>query len=77
MARQIGQVIIQLVSEHRLQRHSGTLVQEFAAVRQHRVVTDLQGQGMLEGVFDIAHRGLLVDELGELQRGQHPLQFII
>ena len=34
------------------------------------------GQRVLEGVLDVAGRGLLVDKLGELEFGQHLLQYL-
>ncbi len=46
-----------------LDGRSRSLVQEFAPLDQQRVVGNVVGQRVLEGVFDISHRRLLVDEL--------------
>ncbi len=77
MMGRFGQMVLQPIGKQRLKRLRCAFVQQPAALGEHRVVSDLQGQGMLESVFDIAHHGLFVDELSELQRRQHPLQFVI
>src|SRR5216683_5442853 len=77
MTRQLAQVIVQLPGEHRLQRNSGALVQELAALDQQRVIGDLLRQRVLEDVFDIARGRLLVYELRHLQLGEHPLQLVV
>jgi len=51
MMRQLVQMIVQLLCEHRLQRLSGALVQLFAALDQERVVSDLLRKCMLEDVL--------------------------
>ena len=48
-----------------------------AAFDQHRVVRDFLGQRVLEAVLDIADRGLLVDELGQLQIAEHSIELVI
>ena len=48
-------------------------VQELAPFDQQRVVGHLLRQRMLEDVFDVADRRLLVDELRHLQVAEHPL----
>src|ERR1700688_2166745 len=58
MMRQLAQMIVQLLGEHRLQRLSGALVQELAASNQQRVVGDLLRERMLENVLSIG-KGLL------------------
>src|SRR5580704_16523575 len=74
MMRQLTQMIVQLLGEHRLQGLSGALVQEFAASDQQRVVGDLLGERMLENELSIGERRLLVDELDRLQIRKHPPQ---
>jgi hypothetical protein len=44
-------------------------MQQAAPFVQHRVVGDVIGQRVLEGVLDVADRRLLVDELAELEFG--------
>src|ERR1700720_2393315 len=74
MMRQLTQMIVQLLGEHRLQCVSGALVQEFAASNQQRVVGDLLRERMLENVLSIGEDRLLVDELGRPQIRKHALQ---
>src|ERR1700688_2790479 len=74
MMRQLAQMIVQLLGEHRLQRLSGALVQELAASNQQRVVGDLLRERMLENVLSIGEDRLLVDELGRPQIRKHLLQ---
>jgi hypothetical protein len=62
VTRQVAQVIVQSLSEHRLQGFSGTLLQSLAALDQQRVVGHLLGQRMLEAVFNLADRRLFVDK---------------
>ena len=45
-------------------------MQQLAVFDQKRVVGNLLGQCMLEDVFDIARRRLLMDEFGALQMGE-------
>jgi hypothetical protein len=45
-------------------------VQELATLDQQGVVGDLLSQRVFEGVFNIADRRLLVDELRRLQFGK-------
>ncbi len=75
--RQLVQMIVQLCGEHRLQLLSGALVQLLAALDQQRVVSDLLRQRVLEDVLGVADRRLLVDELGELQLAEYPVQIVV
>src|SRR5713226_9506227 len=77
MMRQLDEMIVQLLCEHRLKRYSGSLVQELAALEQQRVVGDLLRQRMLEDVLDIAGGRLLVDELRHLQVREPSLQLVM
>ena len=52
-------------------------MQKLAPLDQHRVVGDLLGERVLEDVLDVAHRGLLVDELGQLQVAEHPVEIVV
>src|SRR6266849_9660744 len=52
MMRQIAQMVVQLLGEHRLQRLTGALVQELAPLDQQRVVGDLLRQRMLKRVLN-------------------------
>src|SRR5260370_15927364 len=74
MMRQIAQTIVESIGVKRLYRHRRALVQQLAALDQQRVIRDLLRQRMLEGVFDSGGSGLFVDELGQLQVGEHALQ---
>ncbi len=60
-----------------LNRRSDALVELLAAIDQHRVVGDLLSKSVLEAVLEVAHRGLFVDEFGELQVAQHPVELVI
>ena len=60
---EIGVVVFQPLMVQRFDRLASTLVQQFAAFGKQRVVGDIVGQRVLEGVFDIARCRLLVDEL--------------
>src|SRR6202521_421872 len=77
MMRQLAQMIVQLLGEHRLQRLSGALVQELAASNQQRVVGDLLRERMLENVLSIGECRLLVDELGRPQIRKGLLQLCL
>src|SRR5262249_21772296 len=63
VTRQVAQVIIQSLGEHRLQGFSGTLVQKLAALNQDGVVGYLLCERMLENVLGIRKCRLLVNEL--------------
>src|ERR1700730_17817690 len=77
MTRQLAQMVVQLLGEHRLERLAGAFVQELAALDQPRVVSHFLRQRVLEGVLDVGKRRLLVDELAELKVRQHPLQLSV
>src|SRR5262249_3742511 len=71
--RELCDVVIEALTVCRFQRGTDTLVQQAAAFSQDRLVGDVMGEGVFEGVFDIARRGLLIDELTYLKRGEHLL----
>jgi hypothetical protein len=58
-----GHIVIKPVGEQRLDRLACAFVQNPAALDQHRVVGDFLGQSVLELVFDVVDRLLLVNEL--------------
>src|SRR5689334_4355134 len=74
MARDVAQMIVDLIGELRLHYLRDTLMQRFAALSQYAVVGHLLRKRVLEGVFDIGKSGLLVDEFSLLQLGQHRFQ---
>jgi hypothetical protein len=59
-----------------LDRLGSPFVQKPAALSQQGVVGHVVGQRVLEGVFDINRRRLLVDELARLQAGQQTIEFV-
>ena len=65
------------IGVERLERRSRVLVQELAPLDQDRVVGDLLRQRVLENVFGIAHRRLLVDELAQLQVIEKTVEFVV
>ena len=52
-------------------------MQLLAPLQQHGVVGDLLRERVLEGVFDVADRRLLVDELAELQIDDQPFELVL
>ena len=52
-------------------------MQLLAPLDQHRVVGDLLRQRVLEDVFGVADRRLLVDELAQLQVVEQPVEFVV
>ncbi len=56
---------------HRLRR---LLMQDLASLLQHRAVGDFLGQRMLENVLDFGKRGLFVEKLFALERGEQAVQ---
>ena len=77
MVCQLTQVVLQLAAEQRLDCLRSAFVQLLAPFAQYRVVGHLLRQRVLEDVFDIANGGLLVNELRQLQVGEHAVQFVI
>src|SRR5208282_4469002 len=77
MASEVRQMIVELIGKQRLERLCRSLVERLAALVQHRAVRHLMRERVLEGVFHVWQRRLLVDELAELQIAEHPLQFVI
>ena len=65
MMRQLGDVIVQRGGVDRLDRMTHMLMQLLATFEQHRVVSHFVGERVLEGVFDVNDRWLLVDELAQ------------
>ncbi len=74
---QFGEVVVDSIGVEFLDRRSDALVELLAAIDQHRVVGDLLSKSVLEAVLEVAHRGLFVDEFGELQVAQHPVELVI
>ena len=77
MVGQLGQVIVDPLLEQRLDRLTRALMQESAALHQHRVVRHLLRERVLEGIFRFPQCGSFVDELAGLQTLQHRLQPIV
>src|SRR3984893_18322835 len=77
MVGQLGEVIVDPLLEQRLDRLTRALMQEPAALHQHRVVRHLLRERVLEGIFRLPQCGLLVDELAGLQALQYWLQLIV
>src|SRR5216684_3449946 len=77
MVGQLGQVIVDPILEQRLDSLTRALMQESAALHQHRVVRHLLRERMLEGVFRFPQCGSFVDELAGLQTLQYRLQPIV
>ena len=65
MMRQLSDVIVQRGGVDRLNRMTHMLMQLLATFEQHGVVSHLLRERVLEGVFDVNDRGLLVDELAQ------------
>lgn len=60
-------MVIQAIGVERFDRATSALVQQFAALAQQQFIGYLPGQRVLERIFDILARRLLIDELGGLQ----------
>ena len=76
MMRQIRKVIVQGRGIQELDGPSHILMQLLAALLEDRVVGDLLGQRVLEDIFDVRDRRLLVDELAKLEVGEETLEFL-
>ena len=77
MMRELGQMLFELAVVKRFERCADPLVHLLAPLDQYRVVGDFLGQRVLEGVFDVADRRLLVDELADLQVVEQSVEFVI
>ena len=66
MPGKFAQVIVQLLGEEGFNPLASALMQQLTPLHQHRVVRNLLGERVLEGVLGIADRRLLVDELAQL-----------
>ena len=75
--RQFGDMILNRLSEERFDRSADARVNQLAAFDQHRVVSDLQRERVLEGVLNIAGGRLLVYKLAKLKAGEHPLKLVV
>ena len=65
--REFGQMVVERGCVERLECPADALVQLLAPLDQDRVVGHFLRQRVLENVFGVAHRRLLVDELAQLQ----------
>src|SRR5229473_2807973 len=70
-------MIFEVARERHLDSCSGPRMNQFAPLDQHRAVSDLLRECVLEGVFDLSYSRLLVDELRELQRGECRHELIV
>src|SRR5262249_47257719 len=73
MARQITEVVVELLSEQHLDRCASSLMQRSSPFGQQRIVGDLLRQRVLEAIFALANRRLFVDEFAQLESRQHLL----
>jgi hypothetical protein len=69
-------MILQMSGIKRFERGRGLAVKQLAPLGQDGVLGDFLGECVLEGVLDIASRGLLVYELGKLESMQHAAQVV-
>ena len=60
---QLAKMVVERILEQRSYSCSDPFVEGLAPLNQDRVIGDFQRKRVLEGVLDIANRGLLVDEL--------------
>src|SRR5260221_12851701 len=67
MVSKLGQVIVDPLLEQRLDRLTRALMQEPAALDQHRVVRHFLREYVLEGICRFSQCALLIDELAGLQ----------
>src|SRR5262249_27472187 len=75
---EVGEMVVEAVGGELLNRLRNPLMHHLSPLDQYRVVRRLLGERVLEHVLDIAIiSGLLVDELGELELGQRPLQLLL
>ena len=51
-------------------------MQGFASLLENRVVRHFLSEGMLENILNLWKRGLLVEKLFVLQRGQKPIEVV-
>ena len=70
-------MIVQPVGVERFDSRRRGFVKLLATPEQQRLVSHLQRERVLEDVFDLGKRRLLVDELGKLKVGKHPVQFVV
>src|SRR5215472_236660 len=74
---EISVMILEPLQVQGFDRLASALMEESAALTEQRVVCDVTGERMFEDVFDIAGRGLLIDELTQLQQRESLLQFLV
>jgi hypothetical protein len=67
VASQFSVVVIEPIGMEGFERLGNSLMQAAPSLHEQRAVRHLLGQRVLEGVFDLAHRRLLVYELAQLQ----------
>ena len=77
MMGQFGEVIVERSSVDRFNCMTHMLVQPLATLEQHGVVSHFLGERVLEDVFDVNDRGLLVDELTQLQPCDQAFQLVL
>jgi hypothetical protein len=74
---EFGQMVIERACVERFERCADTFVQLLAPFDQYRVVCDLLRECVLENIFGIADRGLLVDEFAQLQVIEQGAEFVV
>jgi hypothetical protein len=67
MMRKFRDVLVNLFLVDNFNCGSNALVKAPASFQEDGAICDLLGQRMLERIFKVANRGLLVDELARLQ----------
>ena len=77
MMREFGEMIIQRGGVDRLDGVPRMLMQLLATLEQHRVVSHLLRERVLEDIFDVGDRGLLVNELAKLQSRDQAFQLVL
>src|SRR5262245_20381804 len=76
MIRQLTTALLGLVGPQDFKRLRHPLMQLFAPLLEHRIVSHLLRQGMLEDVLNFRHGGLLIKKLFALQGGKETIEFV-
>src|SRR5262245_32083384 len=73
--REVAVVLLQAIAIELFDRISDLLVLRFALLLQYRVIGDILRQGVLEDILDLGKRGLFVEKLLVLERGEESIEF--
>ena len=76
MAREFTVVVIELLRIKLFEGMCCSVMDGVAAITQERFVSDLLRQSMLETIFDLGNRWLLINKFAELKLTEHLLQVI-